>query len=574
MKKLTAILLCVALLATMCVTFVSAEEELTPDYSTKSFWITHFNTYAEAAGCIFTEVDEGGAWGIHIAFAPIEGTNAYEIVEISNGVGVGTAVTLEVPEGGFVYAMEEGNDYDDLAAADPDNYGWMAGWGNYCNPGCRETMAMIQTWEVGDKFAFEGLDFEYGNAPTSTPGLLWYNDNEDGDDETYICTGTVTPFVTYDETEEVLENGDYAYGVAYGYTFDIDTINGSVKGEDIVMITDQDSYTSYANAWAITVHLKNVEGELYEVVSAQAGGGVKPAITMEENDIVLIVHSASSNPNDGYANWQSKVIALALQAGDKVQVTDTFAYVLRAGDVIASEDEGEDEGDEGEDEISLKDVFEAINADRINDGALDVILDGPESYKAGDKFTVTATVKNITAEGGLHMIEFALVYDFEQLKLLNGVLADQDNALDCITAIPEGFENLSNAEEGVVYVIVVTTADLAVVEDGDAVFFFEFEALEDASAETGAIVPNEAVFAATNIPMSDENPNGGMEEHAGNGSYIVIEYADDAGEGDEGGEEGGEVEPPKAGDATNAIVFAIVALVSVMGTAIVVKNRK
>ena len=306
MKKLTAILLTAVLLVSMCVV-APLSASAVADYSAKPFWITHYNEYKEAAGCIFTETDQGGTWGIHIAFAPIEGANAFEIVEISNGVGVGTATTLEVPEGGFVYAMEEGNDYDDLAASDPTNFGYMAGWGNFKNPGCNETMAMVQTWAVGNRFAFDGLDLEGSTVPTTTPEVLWYNDSEDGDEFEYVCTATATPFVTYDETENVLDDGDVEYGVAYGYTFDIDRINGAVAGEDVVMITDQDSYTNYANAWAITVHLKNVEGELYEVVSAQAGGGTKPAITMEEDDIVLIVHSASSNPAEGYANWQDQV---------------------------------------------------------------------------------------------------------------------------------------------------------------------------------------------------------------------------------------------------------------------------
>ena len=78
---------------------------------------------AEGAGVIFTESDTAGGWSTHVAFAPVEGQEGvWEIKAISLGVGTGQATTVEVPEGGFVYALNIGNDWPKLVAENPGTY--------------------------------------------------------------------------------------------------------------------------------------------------------------------------------------------------------------------------------------------------------------------------------------------------------------------------------------------------------------------------------------------------------------------------------------------------------------------
>ena len=93
----------------------SSEEELPLVGEAEMFWVTHFNDgSSEGAGAIFTETDTAGGWWIHVAFAPAQVEdleNVYEIVELTNGLSDGSATTVAVPEGGFVWAINTGNNY-------------------------------------------------------------------------------------------------------------------------------------------------------------------------------------------------------------------------------------------------------------------------------------------------------------------------------------------------------------------------------------------------------------------------------------------------------------------------------
>jgi hypothetical protein len=145
------------------------------------FWLTHYNDgFVEGSGVIFTEEDTAGGWWLHVAFAPIAGVeNAYEIVEITNGLADGSAAKVAVPEGGFVWAANYGNNYpsiypDDSTAID------------YTSPNCSDAIGRATAWVVGDQFVFDGVDFE--TIPTTTPDTNWY-------DDAYVCTSTITKYV-------------------------------------------------------------------------------------------------------------------------------------------------------------------------------------------------------------------------------------------------------------------------------------------------------------------------------------------------------------------------------------------
>ena len=142
------------------------------------FWLTHYNDgFVEGSGVIFTEEDTAGGWWLHVAFAPIAGAeNAYEIVEITNGLADGSATTVAVPEGGFVWASNYGNDYISLGMGDTD----------FTSPNCTDAINRATAWQVGDQFVISGVDFE--TIPTTTSGVNWY-------DDAYVCTATIAPYV-------------------------------------------------------------------------------------------------------------------------------------------------------------------------------------------------------------------------------------------------------------------------------------------------------------------------------------------------------------------------------------------
>lgn len=149
------------------------------------FWVTHYNnSLEEAAGAVFSTTDTSDLWWTHVAFKPVEDKeNVYEIVEISVGVGTGAGHALAVPEGGFVYGINTGNDYPTLAAQNPDIADYQ-GKPNYTNDNTFSMVAAMGQWKVGDQLLIQGVDFEnYSEVPTETPDTLYY-------EEGYVCTAT------------------------------------------------------------------------------------------------------------------------------------------------------------------------------------------------------------------------------------------------------------------------------------------------------------------------------------------------------------------------------------------------
>jgi hypothetical protein len=236
-------------------------------------------------------------------------------------------------------------------------------------------------------------------------------------------------------------------------------------------------------------------------------------------------------------------------------------------------------------EDELKEALGEANAD----AKFDLVIDAPETYKAGDEITVTVTVKNITAEPGLHILNFTLNYDNEKLLLTNDLDEEENNSLVCVDvdALPKGWENFSKVandadqgnevvlplNDGIILASVLTdkdTASAALAADGAVVFTFTFTAKEDAAGDIGIVIPNATVEGAINDAA-------GATTFAGNGAYAIIAEEEDEPEvpSEDPSEEPSEPETPvKPGDASAMIVFAIIALVAVAGSAVVIKSRK
>ncbi len=184
----------------------------------ETFWVTHYNDMSlEGVGVICTGDQGGAAWWISVAFAPVDGyDNVYQIIEISDGTANGSGKVIDVPEGGFVWSGNYGNNYPALYASNPTLYAQYAdssAYPNYTNVNAQNMIAMAKTWSRGDKFVIEGVDFEFKSVPSSTPGYNWF-------DEKYVSTATINVFDPnatvecdhdYDSvvTEPDCENGGY-----------------------------------------------------------------------------------------------------------------------------------------------------------------------------------------------------------------------------------------------------------------------------------------------------------------------------------------------------------------------------
>lgn len=98
------------------------------------------------------------------------------------------------------------------------------------------------------------------------------------------------------------------------------SFNTTLQGECVVIITGNDYITSANLKWAIAVVLDHSDGNKYTVSAVNVGNGTDPSITLTEGQIVLGVHSSSSDTSlaSEYQNVYGKNAAAALEPGDTV----------------------------------------------------------------------------------------------------------------------------------------------------------------------------------------------------------------------------------------------------------------
>ncbi len=179
MKRFLAIIL-----AVLCVLPAFAFQSVSAapnDWNT--FWLTGHNTCAQEAGAALVTANEfnvinAWAWRYVCVFEPVEGkAGVYELTATFDHLAHGTAdesvitdfTGSSVPDGGFIYHINVGNDYS------------ANGGINYVNNSTNQALETAKSWEIGTKFEFINLNLESLVAPTLTPNLKWY---ESG----YECT--------------------------------------------------------------------------------------------------------------------------------------------------------------------------------------------------------------------------------------------------------------------------------------------------------------------------------------------------------------------------------------------------
>lgn len=177
MKKIFAVLAILSVLCCAVPLGATAEAESNP------FWLTHYNdSRVEGAGVVFTQPYSGAVWWLHIQFTAVEGSDGvYEITDLSNGYESGNATALSVPENGFVWAINAGNDYKTINN-NPNDV-------DYTSDACNAMYVHASSWSIGDRFTFTGIDLDGLTVPTETQGTNWY-------DESYVCTATFTKLET------------------------------------------------------------------------------------------------------------------------------------------------------------------------------------------------------------------------------------------------------------------------------------------------------------------------------------------------------------------------------------------
>ncbi len=309
-----------------------------PTTYTMPLWVTHFNEIKEGAGMIITDAAAAGylsgSWNLNVALAPTSVPGTFVVTAINDALLSGTADPLSVPEGGFVYLLNRGNDYSG------------SGTGiNYKSNACNNAITNVASWTVGDKITIGGLSIANSAIPTETPRTGWYFDD-------YFCTATYELNATVsdgdddgeggDQEENPDKNGDgipdsfgvtvnpdngkYSFDNAYGFVFNINTEN-TVAGENNIVIKDAATYSNCNPNWAVSVLLSPTgSANEYKVVKVVQNPQSVPEMDFSNGNIVLVSHSSASMPNtNGYDNWMSRVAATALKQGDILTFGDSMA---------------------------------------------------------------------------------------------------------------------------------------------------------------------------------------------------------------------------------------------------------
>ena len=119
----------------------------------------------------------------------------------------------------------------------------------------------------------------------------------------------------------ILDNGQAQYDTAVGYVFDIRAVNDKITGEDAVIMTSNE-HTGKTGTWSCWVIAEEIDDSgIYRAIkNAEAMQGAAPEITLDPGQIYIVVHSATSKPDEAaeknYHNWEDKVAFLAVKAGD------------------------------------------------------------------------------------------------------------------------------------------------------------------------------------------------------------------------------------------------------------------
>ena len=173
------------------------------------------------------------------------------------------------------------------------------------------------------------------------------------------------------------------------------------------------------------------------------------------------------------------------------------------------------------------------------DTKFELEINAPEYYLAGDNVNVTVTVKNITAEKGLHVVRFKFLYDKTKFVLQNDLDEKNFNILLCVSELPDEWENLTKVtnnwngntaegdtvtavNDGVINVSAGTSsvsATHAVAADGVLVFSFDFVAKSDASGDTAFEIDAGTVEGAYQVTKGVEIYKGGCQ----NASVTVMD---------------------------------------------------
>ena len=385
----------------------------------------------------------------------------------------------------------------------------------------------------------------------------------------------------WNETESIAEDGNYSYGVAYGFDFDIDYFNGVIKGEDASVISTADAYSVCNPNWAITLQLKDNKDGTYTVVRdpiVTPGSAEGAQIEWADDTVLLVVHSSTSSKEKaeekGYDNWQQKVVAIAVQVGDVLTFTgvDFEAGTVEEGAQahVAVPGGSSDTEPDPDPEPDPDDGYEAAIDAKVGAANDSNLFKTELEAELGEDgaITLNLTISGLKAEDKVIGFQIPVYFDAERAE---PDLSDiKEEALNVVAedGMPgKNWENLTAAKvvekngESYIYFQCGTAKTDYCDENTELVATFKFK-LKEGFDKAGFWTAN----ATTKCFIDD----GLMTTKLGEGTYCIAEEA---------GVPAPTPTPtptptpePTPGDA-GIIVFAVLGVLALAGVAVVIKVR-
>ncbi|MBR5779520.1 MAG: hypothetical protein IKY21_02710, partial [Clostridia bacterium] len=278
--------------------------------------------------------------------------------------------------------------------------------------------------EVGDLLSAEGFDFTNASAADII--------TMDGDNFVSTVSFTHVAGAADEEGGEVTEITNVALDKEYtvsGAGDYVETYVGNltdgVVGEDLSEGKEQIWYALYHNGdrpnnapdklgyFIIDLEDEFVLSNIKVNFINNTGWGIPPAeyakayVSLDGNAYEEVGEFEISS-EEGVAFWSEvELDAKAKFVKIEVKLGGTFAFLSEIEVYGGKPGAGGSTEPKEDVEAEMKELLGAAPTD----AKVDYVIEAPESYEAGDEITVTVTVKNITAENGIHVAAFKLLYD-------------------------------------------------------------------------------------------------------------------------------------------------------------------
>jgi len=331
MRKI-ALILCVALLmGTLCL-FASAG-----DYGkdTQKLIITHINEPAsyEGAAVLYTSSADGTIgsygsfdWWYAVSFEWNSSEKCYVVSDVNINTGTPKG-SMKIPEKGFVYCINTGNNWPELYAKDPVTYAAFADSPNYTNARTGDSFQYVSTLKSGDKAYLYGTDPV--NNVIINNGALWYSDDYTSD--SFIKIGEK------DDSQSAY-NPDSSTALTPQYSFGINAINTTVReGQSMILtpdyaatITDKGNNYNWCKV-AIFDWSEKDGAYVLKSLDTSMGNGVSKDALIPANGFAVSVNTGNNYPALGDNSKPNYVNATASNVYENLPTLDIGTKVYLVG---------------------------------------------------------------------------------------------------------------------------------------------------------------------------------------------------------------------------------------------------